>query len=262
MALNKLISFDGRLISGRRTRSGQAEGPGGSLNGLCALINGGDAPASRTVALAIAAQGARVAISNTRHVTIAYETARLVAEQGGTCMVIEGTGGDRTSCRRMIEKSVSQLGGLDVLVNCAEIDDKLQPDEVSRIEAYSRSTAFQYLYSMTAALPYMPAGSSVINVTGVAWDQGMEPPDQAAVMSAIQGLTRSFARAVSARGIRVNALRLMPMSCHDGTDLGVRAHPGVRDDERMGETCAFLASRDAAHLTGQVFYLRQRSAAS
>jgi NAD(P)-dependent dehydrogenase (short-subunit alcohol dehydrogenase family) len=260
MTLTHLIGFD---CSNGPARIAPSVGfRRGRLEKQAALINGSDKATCRSIALSLASEGARIAICNSKDAEDAEETCRLINASGGTCILLAGACRGRKSCRRLIEEAVSRLGALDILVNCAEIDEASHSDQLSRIEASFRSITFPYSYFMTTALPYMPAGGTVINATGIAWERGTEPPDYAAVISAIKGLTRSFARVVASRGIRVNAIAHSPGDgAANGADIGADPVHGSGPDHsrncQVGPTCVFLASSDAAHLTGQIFYMKR-----
>ncbi|RYD61721.1 MAG: SDR family oxidoreductase, partial [Sphingomonadales bacterium] len=181
--------------------------PSRKLQGRIALINCGDGTFARTVALCFALEGARVALCNHGGTGFAREIRREIRSHGGTCLVLQEQCRGSDACLRLVEHVVAQLGALDILVNSGNTTVEPGDDQLSRIEATFRSSTFPYLYLMTAALPYLPAGGCVINSSLLASGGGdCIDPDTDAAESAIVALTRSFARAAAARGIRVNAI--------------------------------------------------------
>src|SRR5918995_345036 len=91
----------------------------GRLTDKVALITGADSGIGRAVAIAFAREGADVLCSYLSEDEDAAETKRLVEEAGRRCLTVAGDIGDRAHCRSLVERTVEELGGLDVLVNNA-----------------------------------------------------------------------------------------------------------------------------------------------
>ena len=91
----------------------------GRLNGKKAVITGGDSGIGRAVAIAYAREGADVLISYLDEHDDARETERLVTEAGRKAVLVPGDIQDPAQCRAIIAKAVSELGGIDILVNNA-----------------------------------------------------------------------------------------------------------------------------------------------
>jgi NAD(P)-dependent dehydrogenase (short-subunit alcohol dehydrogenase family) len=141
------------------------------LAGRRALITGGDSGIGRAVALAFAREGADVAISHlSEEQDDADETLRLVREAGRTGVSFPGAVRDKQYCSDLVQRTVDELGGLDVLVNnaayqmtqsgIAEITTE-QFDRVLKTNLY----AMFWLYK--AAIPHMRPGASIINTSSV-----------------------------------------------------------------------------------------------
>src|SRR5688572_33354504 len=91
----------------------------GRLKDKVALITGADSGIGRAVAIAFSREGADVLCSYLKEDEDAAETKRLVEEAGRRCVVVAGDIGSREHCRSLVDRAVSELGGLDVLVNNA-----------------------------------------------------------------------------------------------------------------------------------------------
>ncbi|MCT2582870.1 SDR family oxidoreductase [Actinophytocola gossypii] len=180
-----------------------------------ALITGGDSGIGRAVAIAFAKEGADVAIAYLSEHDDAKQTAELVRAEGRMCELIPGDLGDRKHCRDTVERTVSALGGLDVLVNNvatqepadtpAEITDErwLRTFEVN-IHSYFRVTA--------AALPHLEEGSAIINTGSVNGLRGNKTLiDYSATKGAVHAWTYAMAQALVDRGIRVNCVAPGPV---------------------------------------------------
>src|SRR5947208_15245972 len=101
----------------------QAEGEkhrgSGKLQDKVAIITGGDSGIGRAVAVAFAKEGAHVAVVYLEEHKDARETQKLVKNQGGKCMLIDGDVGDEDFCQRAVERTVDEFGRLDIVVNNA-----------------------------------------------------------------------------------------------------------------------------------------------
>src|SRR4051795_948034 len=89
----------------------------GRLKDRVALITGADSGIGRAVAIAFAREGADVLCSYLEEDDDAAETKRLVGDAGRRCLTVPGDVGDRDHCRSLVERTVDELGKLDVLVN-------------------------------------------------------------------------------------------------------------------------------------------------
>ncbi|MDC7787815.1 SDR family oxidoreductase [Rhodoplanes sp. TEM] len=240
----------------------------GRLEGRVALISGGDSGIGRAVAVAMANEGADVAIAYLDEHEDAAETARAVEAEGRRCLTIAGDIGDPGFCRHAVEKTVQELGRLDILVNNAaeqhEIEDFAAIDPV-QIERTFRTNIFGMFFLTKEALKHLGEGAAIVNTTSVTAYKGHKTLiDYAATKGAIVSFTRSMAQALAEKQIRVNAVApgpiwtpLIPASFEPEK---VAKHGGSVPLGRVGQpnevaSCyVFLASRDAGYITGQVIH--------
>ncbi|MGH7805747.1 MAG: SDR family NAD(P)-dependent oxidoreductase, partial [Candidatus Binatia bacterium] len=168
------------------------------LKGKVALITGGDSGIGRAVAVAFAREGADVAIVYLNEHRDAAETRRLVEAEGRKCLAVAGDVGDERFCKRVVLRTVSAFGRLDILVNNAaeqhEQEDVEEIDEDQLLKTF-RTNLFGYMFMTQAALPHLGPGASIINTTSVTAYRGHQTlVDYSATKGAIVSLTRSLSK--------------------------------------------------------------------
>jgi NAD(P)-dependent dehydrogenase (short-subunit alcohol dehydrogenase family) len=240
----------------------------GRLKGKIALITGGDSGIGRAVAVAMAREGAKIAIVYLEEHKDAEETVRLVAAEGSEAIKFAGDIGDESFCEQVADDTVKTYGRLDVLVNNAaeqhEVDDPLQLT-AKQIERTFRTNVFSFFFLTKAALRHMKAGASILNTTSITAFQGHRTLlDYSATKGAIVSMTRSLSEVLLEKGIRVNAVApgpiwtpLIPASFEAEKTA---KHGASAPMERAGQPnevapCyVFLASEDASYISGQVMH--------
>ena len=240
----------------------------GKLRDKVAIITGGDSGIGRAVAVAMAREGALIAILYLEEIADAKETARLIEAEGSRAILFKGDVGDEMFCWESVERINEEFGRIDILVNNAaeqhEVDD---PVELSseQLERTFRTNVFSFFHMTRACLQYMESGASIINTTSITAYQGHKTLiDYAATKGAIVALTRSLSQALTDRGIRVNGVApgpiwtpLIPASF---SAEKVARHGESVPMERAGQPnevapCyVFLASDDASYISGQVLH--------
>ncbi len=239
----------------------------GKLQGMSALITGGDSGIGRAVAVLYAREGADVAIAYLNEHTDAEETKRHVEAEGGRCLLLPGDVKDEAYCQRAVAQVVAEFGKLDVLVNNAafqEHADALEDISAERLDETVRTNMYGYFFMAKAALPHLGAGSSIINTGSVVGLRGSANLlDYAATKGAIHAFTKSLASQLAPRGIRVNAVApgpvWTPLNPAD-KPLDAVAHFGQDTDmkrpaqpEELSPAYVFLASPAcASYITGIV----------
>ena len=142
----------------------------GRLNGKKAVITGGDSGIGRAVAIAYAREGADVLISYLNEHEDARETERLVTEAGRKAVLLPGDIQDPGQCRAVIAKAVSDLGGIDILVNNAAHQASFKSIEDISDEEWEltfKVNIHAMFYLTKAAISHMKPGSCIINTASI-----------------------------------------------------------------------------------------------
>ena len=190
--------------------------PAGKLEGKVALVTGGDSGIGRAVAVLYAREGADVAITALPDErTDSEHTRRAIEAEGRRCIVIEGDLADPDICVDAVERTVAELGQLDVLVHNAAHQNRKESLEDVEEEEWDRTfkvNVYAYYRLVKAALPHLGPGAAIIasgSITGI--EGSSELPDYSATKGAIHTLTKTLAQNLVDRGIRVNCVAPGPV---------------------------------------------------
>ncbi|WP_300650088.1 SDR family oxidoreductase [Hydrogenophaga sp.] len=185
------------------------------LIGRVALITGADSGIGRAVAVLFAREGADVAVAYLSSTEDAEETRRHVHAEGQHCLLLQGDVKDPAWCQEAVQRTVEELGGLDILVNNAAFQkhaDSIEQIDDERLRETWDTNLGGYFRLTRAALPHLKAGSSIINTGSVTGLRGSAHLlDYAATKGAIHAFTKSLASNLLERGIRVNAVAPGPV---------------------------------------------------
>lgn len=187
----------------------------GKLTGMKAIITGGDSGIGRAVAIAFAREGADVLISYLNEHEDAKETARWVEKAGRKAVLVPGDIQDEELCKKIVQQAVSELGGLDILVNNAahqKTYESLQDLTTEDLDETFRTNIYAMYFLCKAAEPHLKPGSSVINTTSVqAYDPSPNLIAYAPTKGAIQNFTAALGQMWAEKGIRVNCVAPGPI---------------------------------------------------
>ena len=187
----------------------------GKLEGLKAIITGGDSGIGRAVAIAYAREGADVLISYLDEDEDAKETARWVEKAGRKAVLVRGDIQSAEHCRNMVDTAARELGGIDILVNNAAhqatFDDITEiPDE--EWELTFRVNIHAMFYLTKAAVPHMTNGGSIINTASINSDSpNPSLLAYATTKGAIQNFTAGLAQMLAEKKIRANTVAPGPI---------------------------------------------------
>ncbi|MBX3061748.1 MAG: SDR family oxidoreductase [Anaerolineae bacterium] len=241
------------------------------LKGKVALITGGDSGIGRAVAVLFAREGADVSIVYLpEEQKDAEETRRAVEQEGRRALLISGDVRQSQFCQQAVEKTVAELGKLDILVNNAAYQahqKRLEDISDEQLERTFQTNIFGYFYMARAALPVLKQGGVIINtgsITGLEGSGGLL--DYSATKGAIHAFTKALAQNVVKRGIRVNCVAPGPV----WTPLNVADKPADKvatfgqetpmkrpaQPEEIAPAYVFFASEaDSSYITGEVLTL-------
>lgn len=240
----------------------------GRLNGRKALITGGDSGIGRAAAIAFAREGADVAINYLPSEEVdAQETIRLIQEAGKKGLAIPGDITSENFCKELVKKAVEEFGSIDILVNNAAKQQFVEEVEDITSEEFTKTfttNVFATFWICKAAVPHMPPGASIINTTSIVSYQ--PSPGLLAYSStkgAITAFTKSLAKSLIEKGIRVNAVApgpiWTPLQQSGGQSPDKLKHFGESTPmKRPGQPAelapayVFLASQESSYMTAEV----------
>lgn len=235
------------------------------LAGKVALVTGGGQGIGRGIALALAAEGAKVAIIG-RTAEKLDETAAEISARGGTALPLVADIADAELAAHAVQATVEALGGLDILVNNAQTYGFGSIDEMDldALEAGWRSGAVGAIHCMRAAHPHLKGGGVVVNLGSNAASDNSPAGlgGYAAVKAAIGMLTR--AAAVEWAGDDIRVMTLIPFARTPSVAAVLDGNPGFEEqilsqvplgrfgdpESDIGRAVVFLASPDASFMTG------------
>ncbi len=188
----------------------------GKLIGKAALVTGGDSGIGRAVAILFAREGADVAIAFLPEESSDAEVTRQeIVAAGRRCVLCPGDLTDPAYCDALIERTVEEFGALDILVSNAAYQrrkQRLEDVTDAEFERTFQTNIYAYIRLARAALRHMKPGSAIIATSSETGIKGApELPDYSATKGAINAFTKTLAREVLDRGIRVNAVAPGPV---------------------------------------------------
>jgi NAD(P)-dependent dehydrogenase (short-subunit alcohol dehydrogenase family) len=239
------------------------------LKDKVALITGADSGIGRAVAALFAREGADIAILYLCEDDDAARTKEIVEKEGRKAIVIPGDIGDKSFCERAVQETIDQLGKLDILVNNAgeqHYDEDIRAITEEQLKRTFQTNIFGMFYLTQAALAHLKPGSAIINCTSETMYKGAPALlDYSATKGAITAFTRSLAKNLVGKGIRVNGVAPGPIWTPLNPSGGQPPEkiPEFGKDTPMGRpgqpnevapSFLFLACEDSSYMTGQVMH--------
>ncbi|PJJ72575.1 hypothetical protein CLV46_2147 [Diaminobutyricimonas aerilata] len=239
----------------------------GRLEGRRALITGGDSGIGRAVAIAYAREGADVAIVYLpEEQEDAEQVGQWIEKAGRKAVLIPGDVRDEQFCADSVQRTVDELGGLDILVLNAgyqQARDGIDSIETEEFDRVFKTNLYGLIWTARAAVPHLSEGSSIITTSSI---QATSPSpdlfDYAMTKAAQVSFTQSMAQALGEKGIRVNAVAPGPIwtplipatdwpekteSFGQDTPLGRAGQPA-----ELASAYVFLADAASSYVSGAV----------
>ena len=236
------------------------------LAGKTALVTGGSRGIGRAIALKLADGGAKVAVNFAGNVAKAQEVQAEIESRGGEAMLVQGDVSNFQTVSDIVKKIVETWGRLDILVNNAGIarDNLLLKMSEADFDAVI-ATNLKGVFNCTKAVTKImmkQRGGRIVNMSSVIGLIGnISQANYAAAKAGIIGFTKSAARELAPRGVTVNAIAPGFIA----TDMTAAVSEKIQAEmlekiplgragapEDVANLAAFLASEQAAYITGQV----------
>lgn len=241
----------------------------GKLKGRKALITGGDSGIGRAAAIAYAREGADVALSYLpSEEKDAQEVVALIEAEGRKAVALPGDVTDEAWCRELVSRTVSELGGLDILVINAgrqQYRDSIAEVSSEDFDQTMKTNLYALHWIAQAATPHLQPGASVITTASV---QAYEPSaillDYATTKAGIVAYTKALAKQLIEKGIRANVVApgpfwtvLQPSGGQPSekvTKFGQQSEFGRPGQPvEIAPVYVLLASQEGSYISGEVF---------
>ena len=239
------------------------------LEGKVALVTGASRGIGKAIALLLAENGADVAVNFAGSTAAAEAVAAEIEKMGRKAILVQGDVSQTEVCAEMVDKVVKDLGHIDILVNNAGITrDTLLLRMKEEDWDVVLNTNLKGVFNCTkAAVKYMAKqrSGSIVNISSVVALMGNAgQANYAAAKAGILGFTRSVAKEMAARGIRVNAVTpgfiKTDMTCVLSEKVVAAMEASIPlarlgEPEDIAKAVLFLVSDNAAYITGQTLHV-------
>ena len=239
------------------------------LENKVALVTGAGRGIGRAIAIALAEEGAEVIVNYNGSEERAKEVKQTIEENGGKASIYKCNVSDFEACETMIREIVKEHGHLDILVNNAGITKdglimKMKEEDFDRVLNVNLKGTFNTIRHSARQMLKQRSGKiiNISSVSGVMGNAGQA--NYCASKAGIIGLTKSVARELGSRGITSNAVApgFIRTEMTDVLPEDVKKAMGEQiplkhfgETKDIAEAVAFLASDEAAYITGQVLHV-------
>lgn len=239
------------------------------LKGRKALITGGDSGIGRAAAIAYAREGADVAINYLpMEEEDALEVKELIEEAGRKALLVPGDISDETFCKELINTTINELGGLDILCPNAGVqtaNDDITTLPTEQIVYTYAVNVFGMMWLIREAVPHLHPGSTILTTTSIqAYQPSEQLLDYAGTKAAIRAFTQAAAKQLAPKGIRVNSVAPGPVwtalqicggqlkeSLPDFGQNTLLKRAG--QPAELAEIYVYLASEASSYVTGAIY---------
>ena len=232
------------------------------LTGKRALVTGASRGIGAAIALALAEQGADVAITYEHSADRAADVVRAIEAKGRRGFALQADSADAAAVKRSVDEAARSLGGLDILVNNAGIarGGPLAEQSLADIDALLAVNIRAVVLASQAAIAHLPEGGRIVSIGSCLAERvpfgGVTVYSM--TRSALLAFTRGLARELGPRGVTVNLVHPgstdTDMNPADGPQSDVQransalGHYGKPED--IAAAVAFLAGPSARQITG------------
>ena len=239
----------------------------GKLNGKVAVVTGASKGIGASIAKHLAAEGAAVIVNYASSKTDADKVVAEIIGKGGKAVAVQANVAKKAEVDRLFAESKKAFGALDILVNNAGVYEFVPLEDVTE-EHFHRQFNINVLglilATQEAVKQFGPSGGSIVNISSLA--SSAAPPTgsvYSATKAAVDAVTKSLAKELGSRKIRVNALNAGMVETEGFHSAGIAESDfrkqveaqtplgRIGQPEDIASVAVFLASADSGWVTGQ-----------
>lgn len=243
--------------------------PSGKLKDNVVIITGGDSGIGRAISILFAKEGANIVIVYLDEDKDANLTKSIVEKYGAKCLLIRKDLRNPSSSKEIVDEIINKFSKIDILINNCAVqyvqEDFLNISNEQLKETFE-TNIFSFFYLTKAVLPYLKAGSSIINTTSItAFNGKRNLIDYSASKGAITVFTKSLALSLADKRIRVNAVApgpiWTPLTVSSFSDQEIERFGLDTAMKRAGQpfevapAYLYLACNDSRYVTGQIIHV-------
>jgi 3-oxoacyl-[acyl-carrier protein] reductase len=243
------------------------------LTGKVAVVTGASKGIGASIAKHLAAEGAAVVVNYSSSKEGADRVVAEIVRKGGKAVAVQANVAKQPDIQRLFAETKKTFGQLDILVNNAGIYEFAPLENVTAEHFHKQfdlNVLGLILASQEAAKLFGPAGGSIINISSVVSTYGVPGGSvYSATKAAVDAVTRSLAKELGARKIRVNSINPGMVETEGTTSSGITSNESafrkqleaqtplgrIGQPQDIGPAAVFLASSDSAWITGETFYI-------
>ena len=240
-----------------------------TLTGKDAIVTGASKGIGTSIAMQLAAEGASVVVNYASSKAGADKVVQQITAQGGKAIAVQANVSKREEIVRLLDETKKAFGRLDILVNNAGVYEFLPIEQVTEAHFHRQFdlNVLGLILTMQEALKHIgPEGGSIINISSVA--STATPPTgsvYSATKAAVDAVTKSLAKELGSRKIRVNSINPGMVETEGVHAAGIAESDfrkqveaqtplgRIGQPQDIGTVAAFLASADAGGITGETF---------
>lgn len=242
---------------------------GNRLKDKVTVISGGDSGIGRAVSVAYAKEGSDIAIIYYNEDIDANETKSIIEKEGRRCILIKGDIGDENFIKSAINTVIKEFNKIDIVIpNAAEqhYAKGIEDITLDQLSLTFKTNVFGSFMLIKECIPYLKEGASIIITTSITAYEGNETLiDYSSTKGALVALTKSLAKNLAPKLIRVNAVApgpvwtpLIPASFPKSTVEQFGANGPLKraaQPVELAESYVFLASQGASYITGETIHV-------